>query len=289
MKKYGMILSAVCILAVGCTDYKSQVERLNEEKKAMAYQSAYKDSSIDAFMATINEIEANLQEIEVKQNIIKKNTKDGELKESSKERINASIAAINQLMEENKSKIAQLNKQIKSSKYKVAQLDKMIGNLNEQLATKDSELEQLNQRLIALNTEVETLTVTVDTLRSEGAAKTSVIEAQTAELHKAYYTTGSKKELETKQVITREGGFLGLGKEEVLKSDLNSSAFTPVDITQVAKIEVDGKDAKIVTPHPTDSYKLERDEKEEVKEIVITDPEKFWSASKYLVVMVDKK
>jgi len=290
MKKLGIILSSVCLLAVGCTDYKSQVERLTEEKKALAYQSAYKDSSIEAFMSTINEIEQNLQAIEAKQNIIKKNTKDSELKASNKERINSSIAAINELMDQNKAKVAQLNKQLRASKVKIAEFDKMIGNLNEQLATKTSELDEMNQRLASLNTQVATLTVTVDTLRREGEQKSQVIETQTASLHKAYYTTGDRKELEGKHVITREGGFLGLGKEEIMNRDFNSSAFTPVDITQVATIEVNGgKDSKVVTTHPSDSYKLQRNEKEEVKELVITDPEKFWSASKYLVVMVDKK
>jgi hypothetical protein len=290
MKNYGLILSAVCVLAAGCTDYKSQVERLNEEKKAMAYQAAYKDSSLESFMTTVNEIEQNLADIEAKQNIIKRNTKEGEVKASSRERIKASIASINELMDANKEKIAQLNKQLKSTKYKAVQLDKMINNLNEQLAAKTSELDELNQKLFALNTQVQVLTTTVDTLRSEGTAKSQMIESQTAALHKAYYTTGSKKELEDKKVIVREGGFLGLGKDEVLKDDFNAGAFTPVDITQVATIEVNGgKDSKLVTPHPTDSYKLQRDAKEDVKEIVITDPEKFWSASKYLVVMVDKK
>lgn len=286
MKKLAIILSA-SLFAFGCTDYKSQVERLNEEKKAMAYQAAYKDSSIEAFMTTINEIEQNLQAIEAKQNIIKRNTKDGELKASNKERINTSIAAINQLMDDNKAMIDKLNKQVRTSKVKLAQFDKMIGNLNDELAYKNTELEEMNHRLLALNTKVETLTVEVDTLRKEGEAKTQLIETQTASLHKAYYTLGTSKELQGKQVISKEGGFLGLGKEEVMKDDFNASAFTPVDITQTATIELDAKDATLVTTHPSDSYKMERDD-DQVKEIVITDPEKFWSASKYLVVMVDK-
>ena len=286
MKKLGIILS-VCLFAFGCKDYKSQVERLEEEKKAMAYQAAYKDSSIEAFMTTINEIEQNLQAIEAKQNIIKRNTKDGELKAGNKERINSSIAAINQLMDDNKAMIDKLNQQVRTSKVKIAQFDKMIGNLNEELAYKNTELEEMNQKLLALNTKVETLTVEVDTLRKEGEAKTQLIETQTASLNKAYYTLGTSKELQGKQVITKEGGFLGIGKEEVMKDDFNASAFTPVDITQTATIELDAKDATLVTTHPSDSYKLERQE-DQVKEIVITDPEKFWSASKYLVVMVNK-
>jgi hypothetical protein len=286
MRKTGIIISA-CLLAFGCTDYKSQVERLQEEKKAMAYQTAYKDSTIESFMTTINEIEQNLQAIEVKQNIIKRNTNDGELKTNNKARINASIQAINELMDENRAKIEKLNRQVKTSKVKLAQFDRMIGNLNDQLAVKNSEVEDLNQQVLALNNEVQTLHVTVDTLKRESEEKTVVIETQTAELHKAFYTTGTSRELRDKQVITKEGGFLGLGKDEDLKTDFNSAAFTPVDITKVATIELDGKDAKLVTTHPSDSYKIERTDKE-VKDLVITDPNKFWSASKYLVVMVDK-
>jgi hypothetical protein len=288
MKNFALIISACFLLATGCTDYKSQVERLTEEKKALAYQAAYKDSSIESFIATVNEIEQNLHAVEVDQNIIRVNTTSGELQTSSRQRIQASISSINALMDENRAKIARLNKSFKSSKIKIAKLELMIKNLNTQLVAKDAELEQMNQKLIALNTQVEELNTNMNNLKSDGEAKSTLIKAQTSTLNQAFYTTGSKKELESKQVISREGGFLGLGKEAILKNDFNTSAFTTVDITQLAKIEVNGKDARIVTTHPTGSYKMERNENKEVKDIVITDPEKFWSASKYLVVMVDK-
>jgi predicted RNase H-like nuclease (RuvC/YqgF family) len=287
MRKLGIILSA-CVLAFGCTDYKSQVEKLTLEKEALAYETHFKDSAINSFVQSFNEIEENLREVELKQNVIVKSTADGELKKQSKERINASIAAINVLMEENRTKIAELSKQLKNSKVKVARFDKMVASLNEQLEQKNAELAQLNAELANLNTTVATLNTTVDTLKMDVAAKSTVIETQTTALNKAYYTTGTSKELETKQVISKEGGFLGLGKAKQLKQDFNPNVFTTIDKTQTSTIELVGKDAKLVTNHPTGSYKIERNEKEEVKDIVITDPEKFWSASKYLVVMVDK-
>ena len=73
-----------------------------------------------------------------------------------------------------------------------------------------------------------------------------------------------------------------------MKQDFNPSAFTAIDMMQTNKIELDGKEASLITNHPSDSYKLERNANEEVKDIIITDPEKFWSTSKYLVVMVNK-
>jgi len=289
MKKIAVIISA-CFLVFGCTDYKSQVELLTKEKQNLTAEAAFKDSTIHEFVQGFNEIEANLQEIQQKQNIISRNTQNSELKTSRKARITESIAAINNLMDENRAKIAQLNKKLKSYRGRVAEFDKMVSNLNEQIAAKDQELAQLNEQLMAMNVKVENLNQTVGTLTAEGNEKAQVIEIQTAALHKAYYTTGTSKELVGKQVITKEGGFLGLGKSKELKEDFNSSAFTPIDITKTEKIEISAKDAELVTNHPSDSYKIERndDKDKDVKDLLITDPEKFWSSSKYLVVVVDK-
>jgi hypothetical protein len=46
---------------------------------------------------------------------------------------------------------------------------------------------------------------------------------------------------------------------------------------------------KIITSHPSDSYTLDKDasDKDKVTNIVITNSEKFWSTSKYLVVVKD--
>lgn len=287
MKKIAVIISA-CFLVFGCTDYKSQVEKLSKEKQDLAAEAAFKDSTIHEFMQGFSEIESNLQTIQQKQNIISRNTQNNEVKTSSKARITESIAAINTLMEENREKIAALNKKLKNYKGKMAGFEKMITGLNEQIAAKDQELMVLNEQLTALNTRVATLNTTVDTLTAQGNAKASVIEKQTAAMHQAYYTTGTSKELIGKQVISKEGGFLGLGKSKELKNDFNTAAFTPIDITKTEKIELTAKDAELLTNHPSDSYKIERSENKEVKDLLITDPDKFWRTSKFLVVVVDK-
>jgi hypothetical protein len=55
---------------------------------------------------------------------------------------------------------------------------------------------------------------------------------------------------------------------------------------KVNTIPIDSKDAKIITSHPSDSYTLNK-EKDKVVSLQITNAEKFWSASKYLVVVKD--
>jgi len=82
-------------------------------------------------------------------------------------------------------------------------------------------------------------------------------------------------------------GFLGLikGGGKILM-DFNRALFTKVDITAITEIPLQNKKIKILSNHPTSSYKLSMDGKI-VKAIVITDMKAFWSNTKYLVVQLD--
>ena len=67
-----------------------------------------------------------------------------------------------------------------------------------------------------------------------------------------------------------------------LQTSLPFNVMVP-KVLQLATI-IDSKGAKLVTSHPADSYTLNK-EKDKVVSIQITNAEKFWSASKYLVVV----
>jgi predicted RNase H-like nuclease (RuvC/YqgF family) len=288
MKKFLMII-LVAILA-GCHDYKADVANLTKEKETLQSDAAYKDSMINGFVYSMNEIETNLGAITQKQEAIKASSSGPELSMSQKERISDEIKAINALMQTNRDKIAQLQKSLKKSNAKAEQFEKAIALLNQQIESKNNELIVLNKKLADLDTQVATLNTNVTTLTAQNEEKTSVINDQTKKMHTAYYTKGTYKELETKHVMDKEGGFLGIGKEKKVVSDFNTDAFATVDITQTKVIPIESKDAKIVTTHPTSSYTLETKEKDKsyVTNLVINDPDQFWKASKYLVVMVQK-
>jgi predicted nuclease with TOPRIM domain len=286
MKKLVLAVSLVVALA-GCHDYKADIQKLQNEKDALQQASTYKDSTINSYMGSMNEIETNLATIEELQSRVAQQSKGGELQASQVERINENIRSINDLMKENKEKIASLSKKLKSSGNKVAGLEKMLANLQAQVEEKDKQLAELNTKNTELNTTVESLNTNVSTLTTENATRQATIDDQTLKLHTAYYTTGTAKELETKKVITKEGGFLGIGKSKKMTPDVNNTAFTNIDITKTSTIPLKAKDAVVLTSHPSDSYTIEHQGKE-VSQLVITNPDKFWEASKYLVVVVDK-
>jgi predicted nucleic acid-binding Zn-ribbon protein len=291
LKKLNMkqiILSSAIVIAAfvsGCENYKDELAQMTAVKDSVLAVSSAKDKSIEEFMTSFEEIESNLAEITSKENTIKvESGNDTEMNKNTRELIHSEIASIQQLMEDSKMKVEELNKKLKNSNFRIAKFEKMIASLNEQIAMKDSQLVNLNTQLVALNTQVEGLNSTVSALSTKDSVNTKVIETQTNKMNTAYIAIGNYKKLRDTQVVTKEGGFLGLGKEEKLSTNLNSEAFQTVDITRINNIPLDTKDAKLVTVHPAGSYSIEK-QNDKVSEIKITDAEKFWSTSKYLVVM----
>ena len=287
MKKYFLIAAAGLVL-YSCNTNEKEMKALNHDRDSLMMLVNERDSSLNEFMISYDEIEKNLDAVAAKQDIISMNIdkQPKELKTSTKDRINAEIKAINDLMEKNRSKIAELNRKLKNSGSKIAGFEKMIQSLNEQVAQKDTELLALNTQLTSLNTQVAQLQTSVDTLSVVSSQQANTISEQTTSLHTAYYIVGKSKELQESKVIDKTGGLLGIGKSPKLSDAFDNSKFTRIDYTQTMSIPVNS-DGKIVTTHPKDSYELDKDtkDKDKIVNVRITNPEKFWSASKYLVVV----
>ena len=284
MKKL-IFAAAIALTITACDNRQAEVDQANRQKDSLASIINERDSSLNDFLSSFNEIEKNLDSIARKQNAINVNVdKQGELNKTAKERINDNIAAINQLMNDNRAQIAELNRKLKNSGSKIAHFETMIQTLNEQIAQKDRELADLNDKLNSLNTQVAQLQTSVDTLTRTTLAQTKTIDEQTTSLHTAYFVVGKSKDLQTMKVIDKTGGLLGIGKTSKLSSNFDNNKFTRIDYVQTSTIPIDSKDAKVITTHPSDSYTMNKD-KDKVVSLSITNAEKFWSASKYLVVV----
>ncbi|HRH66242.1 MAG TPA: hypothetical protein PLU53_08095 [Bacteroidia bacterium] len=286
MKKI-LFAAFVVLLASGCHDYKADADKLQQDKNNLTAAVEYKDSTITAFLASFNQIEDNLAAIDKKQSLVATATGNGELKATQMDRINENILAINELIKENKQKIAALSANLSKSKIKMSGFQVMIEKLNLQIQEKDKQLADLNTQLAEMNTKVDKLNTDVAALATENTTKQVFIEEQTSKLNQAYYTTGTFKELQSKQVMKKEGGVLGIGATKKVNANFKNDSFTSIDITKVQTIPVEAKDARLLTNHPSDSYTIEH-KGNKVSDILITNPEKFWAMSKYLVVVVDK-
>lgn len=283
--KTHLFIAAAAIMVSSCN--QAELDKSSHDKDSLQSVVNERDISLNDFIASFNEVESNLDSIAVRQHIILSHTdKNTELKKDQKARINSEIQAINELMEQNRKKLADLNHKLKNSGNKNAELMKTIATINNQLAHKDQELAELNTKLLELNAQVATLNTSVDTLNKRNQAQSQTIDERTMALHTAYYVMGKSGELKDAKIIDRQGGLLGIGRTSKLNSDFDNSKFTRIDYTQTSSIAVNS-DMKIITSHPTGTFMLEKDAKDKdiVKNIVITDPEKFWSTSKYLVIV----
>lgn len=279
---------AILTLAISCgPDYKAEVDRMMHERDSLLSLFDSKDSTINGYMTDIMNIQMSLDSLTMQEEMIRRsNPDDKETSPDVKARIQNSIQSIKDLIEENKKKLAALQGRIKKSNVKITELESLIKGLHVQIAERDSSINMLNERVTTLNGTITNMQGSMDTMKMEIAAKSQEITEKTTKLHTAYYTIGTYKQLRDKKIIAKQGGFLGLGKSKSMVPDFNKEAFTQIDYTSINSISLDTKNAKLVSTHPSGSYTLQR-ENDKVKSIQITDPENFWKASKYLVVVTD--
>lgn len=289
MKKL-IYLILIVPLFIGCNQKK--LDNLEGRNDSLMQQAYAKDQALNDFLKAMNDIQFNLDSIKAKEMIINETTEGKvELKKSAKDLIIEDINTIYSLLEENKQKLADLRKQLGKSNYQVTELEKMLASMSKQLEQKDQEIASLTEMLNQMDVKIVALTKDVDRLTQEGDMKAETIsqqskeiEAKTIAINTAYFVLGTKKELKEANIITSEGGFIGIGKEKKLADDFNVDDFTRIDIRDVKSIPAPGKKIEIVTSHPADSYTVENEDDERV--IVIKNIDNFWKNSRYLVIVV---
>lgn len=283
MKKL-LYLIAFLPLAFGCGGNK-QGSVLSAEDSLRAVSGGQKvrihdqDSSMQSFIRGFNEIQDNLDIIKEKEKIVTASSKDPETRKTKEEQIVADIQSIYDIMNKNKQRLASMKTKLKESNKKNDELEKFITRLTAEIESKDAQIGDLKTQLEQLNVAMTNLNVNYQEATQES-------EVKTKKLNTAFYAFGTSKELIKNGVLTKEGGFIGLGKIQKMKDDFNKSYFTQVDISTTNTIVLAAKKAKLITTHPSGSYKIEGADGKAEK-LTIIDAENFWSTSKYLVIVVD--
>jgi len=284
MKKYLLFLMIPLFLACGHAA-KEKAKELQARNDSLMNQTVQKDEAINDFIRSINDIQGTLDTIKMKENIINLSTgKSGELKVSAKEQIRDDITTIYNLMLKNKKELASLTSKLRASGMKVAELEKLVSHLKKDISDKNTEIENLRDKLAKLNINIEAANLKLDTLtnvvKEQGQQlnqQSQVISRQEAALNTAYYIIGTEKELKKNKVIA--------GGDKIIP-DFNKSLFTKIDIRKTLEIPVLSKKAKVLSNHPTSSYKLNGDKKM-IQALQILDYKAFWINSRYLIIMVN--
>ena len=281
MKKLTVL--AVCALAIaGCKNEAPKQDLAAIQMRDSLNQIiAQKDNEINDMMTTLSDIEEGFREITDAQNRVTL-AQQGEGTNSAK-RIKENMQFIQQTMRQNKELINKLKQQLRESSFKGDQLKKLIENMQKQMEEKEAQMQALREELdkkdihiAELDETVANLTNDVNQLTEETTQKSQTISAQDKDLHTAWFVFGTKKELKEQRI---------LDDGEVLRSNFNKDYFTKIDYRIDKEIKFYSKSAKMLTAHPSSSYTLQRDANKQYV-LRITNPDLFWSTSKYLVVEV---
>lgn len=279
-----ILLFAMCLLALAsCKDKRNTQEAadLNQRIDSLNRVNVQKDNEINDMLETLNTIEDGFRAINEAQGRVTLERR-GEGADAA-QRIRENMQFINETMTQNKELINKLRLRLRDSNTASEQLRKTLENLTSQLEAKESELAVLREELEAkdihiaeLDEQVAVLNEDVTQLKDDKARKEETISQQDKELNTAWYVFGTKRELKEQKIL--QSG-------EVLQGNFNKSYFTKIDIRVDKEIRLMSRDAKLLTSHPASSYTLERDANKQYV-LRITNPQQFWSTSKYLVVQV---
>lgn len=283
--KVASLIALTIMMLTACNQDK--LAKLEKENKSLKDLAAKKDSSINKMLASFNQIQTNLKEIKKREGYIALNTSNSEKSsEDIGSSINEDVASISNLMKQNQALVQELNKDLGQSKLRIDGFKKIVANLNDRVQSKNKEIASLNEQLKEKKIKIGQLYYFVDSLTYANKEKALEIEDKLDELNTGFYAIGTFKELREKNVITKEGGFLGLGKTEDLKDNFNTDYFSKVDIRKQKAFLIYADKAEVVTNHPKGSFEI-KGEDGRADSLVVTDPEAFWKATKYLVIKVN--
>lgn len=288
--KLGVFAASIVLLAA-CGDEKkvastddTSVDQLVQTRDSLQQVIANQDS----LLSLINELGDGMEQIKMLENILSSENLQSETPDR-RDKIRNDMADIQRTLNERRQRLAELEARLNKSNANNAHLRQAITSLKSQIAAQVTTIESLRKDLASANIYIDQLTQNVDSLNTTVAntiEEKNVVEQKneelTNQLNTCYYVIGSKSELKAHDII--ETGFLK--KTKIMPEDFQRNYFTTADQRSLTSLSLHSKKAKVLTSQPSDSYQIVNDANG-MKVLNITNPEKFWSTYKYLVIQVD--
>lgn len=288
MKKIAFLLVALLTMGflASCETKKEQENAVHTAQDSLQQIIDQKDNELNDMVATLNEIQDGFRQINEAQGRISVERQKGE--QNRKAAIIEDMQLIQHTMRLNNELIANLRQQVKESKSSNSKLrqsmEATIASYTAQLEDLNKQMEDLRAQLAAKDIkiaeqgeEITNLKGNVGELTAQNESRAQTVASQDKELNTAYYVFGTKSELKDQNILK---------KGEVLRTaDFNKDYFTKIDIRVEKVIKLYSKSARLMTTHPEGTYSLDKDAKGQYT-LRITDPTRFWSVSKYLVITV---
>lgn len=281
--KNPFFIVACCLAMIACQNSGKADHALQEQIDSLQTIVDGKDAELNELVETMNEVQAGIQRISEAEGRV--TIANGNLESaSSREIIRDNMEFISEAMRQNRELVEQLREKLNASRFKSDKLKSLVDGLQSQVEEQTLRIQELQATLaekdstiLVQNETIDTLARNVAHLREVNSEQADKVSQQDAELHAAWFVYGTKRELK-EQGIMKDG-------EVLVNGNFNKEYFTQLDIRETKTIKTYSKSARILTTHPSDSYMLTKDGNDKY-DLQILNPEKFWSVSKYLVMLV---
>ncbi len=287
MKKiifWGLYPLIVCFVIISCNEKTETIER---ERDSVEYENKRLDEFLDIVAFSMDSINNQEKYLYL--------DRDGRPL-TNKERIRNNLKLYKYTLDEQQKRIDALEQQLKNSddergrklksiisslRVQLEEKNVMIAQLQEQLEQKNLDIASLKKNVGQLTNNVNSLTQEVEDLNTQNQIKDENIQAteqKLSDMSIGFVVFGTKDQLTSKGLI--KGGFLK--KKKVQLSNMDNTYFDKVDIRHDTSFNIPGKNAKILTPQPKNSYSIHEEGTTSV--LNITNPSQFWEVSRYLIV-----
>jgi predicted RNase H-like nuclease (RuvC/YqgF family) len=282
MKKL-LLMAGLVALASACSDRKAGGDAFQQQRDSLQAVINAKDGELNDLMGTFYEVQEGISRINQAEGRVA--VADGNIEApGNKAIIRENMQYIEETMQRQRELIDQLKQKLQSSSVNVDKLQKTVASLEKQVQEQGVRIQELEAQLAEKNIviehqteEISNLNSSVSELTTQNEQQAATLAAQEQDLNTGWFVFGTKTEL-TEQKILQKG--------EVLRSeDFATDYFTKVDIRQTQNIKFYSKSAKMLTTHPAGSYRLSKNDDGEY-ELHILNTKKFWSVSRFLVVLV---
>ena len=254
----------------------------NKNQELQSNLSA-RDSVINDMIQTFDQVDSSLREIKKQRQIVALESNQVEMSKDRKTKIIQDVQLMNKLLVESKNRIKSLNARMREAGIKISGLEKKLAELQQNLDARGVEMDSLRDQLAQKDIQINLINQHVGDLQAQVTDQTNTIQEKQQALNTAYVASGTYQELRDKGIITKEGGFLGLGTSKTINSNISPDSFQQIDITKTTTIPVNASKAVLITEHPAGSYKfVEKDNK--IAYLEIDNPGEFWKISKYAVL-----
>jgi hypothetical protein len=276
--KNAIIFLSISIVLMACEPEKkvNQLRDLNADRQKLVETVIDKNQQIQDFERYLKVVEINMDKIrerEAKLSRLQLSNKD----EIQQDQLLTDLLVIGNILRENRTSIQSLQTTIFENQDELAVYQSTVSNLEASILQHMANFKNLEANITDLSIEITALRTHQDSLLYQMAS----LEDET---HTAWFAYGNQKEMKENEVTLRKGGIFGLGGTDFLKEDFNREYFAQIDTRNTTEIPLFCDKATLASSHPTGSY--DWNENEQIESLVITDPDLFWSTSKYLAIVV---